>query len=81
MDSGEGGYDFIRKLNKKINIKTQFVKIFNTGKMVSEYNKEDVRKKILQKINISEKNGLIIIACHSASSTILDILIKKKLCH
>ena len=46
--------------------------------MVPEYNKEDVRKYLLQKINnISKTNPhFIIIACHSASSCILDILIK-----
>ena len=45
--------------------------------MVSEHNKEDVRKYLLEKLNnISGKNLTFIIACHSASSCILDILIE-----
>lgn len=65
-------------MKKTINIEIQFLKLFNKGKMVSEYNKEDVIKYLLQKINnISKTNPhFIIIACHSASSCILDILIK-----
>ena len=78
MDSGEGGYDFIKKSEKKIDIQIQFSKISNKGKIISEYNKDYARKYLLQKINnISGNNSrFIIIACHSASSCILDILIK-----
>ena len=77
MDSGEGGYDFIKKMKKTMNIQIQFLKISYKGKIISEYNKEEVRKYLLHKINISKKNSrFIIIACHSASSCILDILIK-----
>lgn len=78
MDLGEGGYDFIKKMKKQINIEIYFLKISNKGKMISDYNKEYTRKYLLQKINnISETNSrFIIIACHSASSCILDILIK-----
>lgn len=77
IDSGEGGYDFIRKLKKNITIPVQFIKLFN--KLVSDYNKDYVRKNLLQILNnLSDKNPrFIIIACHSASSCILDILIKK----
>lgn len=78
MDSGEGGYDFIKKMKKTNKYTIYFLKISNKGKMISDYNKEYTRKYLLQKINnISETNvRFIIIACHSASSCILDILIK-----
>jgi len=77
MDSGQGGYDFIKKMKKK-NTQIQFLKITNSGKMAGEYNKKDMRKKLLQKINnlVKLNPRFIIIACHSASSCILDILIK-----
>ena len=79
LDSGLGGKDFIKKLKKlkDINIKCQFLKPFDN--MVSSYNKKFVRTNLLLKLynEYSYKNiNSIIIACHSASSCILDILIE-----
>jgi glutamate racemase len=83
IDSGLGGKDFIKKLKdfiKKqqyINIKCKFVKLFDN--MVSSYDKKYVRNNLLKILynDYSYKNiNSIIIACHSASSCILDILIK-----
>lgn len=76
MDSGLGGKDFIKKLKKNINIETHFVKLFHN--MVSSYNKNYVREHLLQILNNYPCKNVhsIIIACHSASSCILDILIK-----
>jgi glutamate racemase len=79
LDSGLGGKDFIKKLKKlkKINLKCKFVKLFNN--MVSSYDKKFVRTNLLLKLynEYSYKNiNSIIIACHSASSCILDILIE-----
>ena len=46
--------------------------------MLGHYNKAHIRKNLLEKINnlSKKKPSFIIIACHSASSCILDILIK-----
>jgi glutamate racemase len=76
MDSGLGGKDFINKLKKVIKTKYEFVKLFDN--MVSSYNKNYVREYLIKLLNnYSSKNiKSIIIACHSASSCILDILIK-----
>jgi len=81
LDSGLGGKDFIKKLKKlkdiNINLKCQFVKIFDN--MVSSYDKKFVRTNLLLKLynEYSYKNiNSIVIACHSASSCILDILIE-----
>ena len=76
MDSGVGGKDFINKLNKVIEIKSQFVKLFYH--MVSTYSKNYVREHLLKIINDHSSKNIkpIIIACHSASSCILDILMK-----
>jgi glutamate racemase len=83
VDSGLGGKDFIKKLlvfinkQKNINIKCKFVKLFDN--MVSSYDKKFVRNNLLRILynEYSYKNiNSIIIACHSASSCILDILIK-----
>jgi glutamate racemase len=76
MDSGLGGKDFINKLKKNTKIKYKFVKLFN--KMVSTYNKKYIKKNLLKIINnyVLYNNIFIILACHSASSCILDILIK-----
>jgi glutamate racemase len=76
MDSGLGGKDFINKLKKNTKIKYEFVKLFN--KMVSTYNKKYIKKNLLKIINnyVLYNNIFIILACHSASSCILDILIK-----
>ncbi len=75
IDSGLGGKDFIKKLKKNTKLKTHFVKPFDN--MVSLYNKEYVRNNLLQLLNTFSKKKIhsIIIACHSASSCILDILI------
>ena len=75
INSGEGGKDFINKAKKKLKMELQFVKIFK--KLVSDYNKEYVRENLLKLLyDLSKKNTHIIIACHSASSCIFDILIK-----
>lgn len=76
MDSGLGGKDFINKLKKVIKIKYEFVKLFDH--MVSSYNKNYVREYLLKLLNNYSSTNIksIIIACHSASSCILDILIK-----
>jgi glutamate racemase len=81
LDSGLGGKDFIKNLknftNKKnIIIRCQFIKLFNN--MVSSYDKKFVRNNLLSILNdfSNKKVVSIIIACHSASSCILDILIE-----
>jgi glutamate racemase len=76
MDSGLGGKDFINKLKKVIKIKYQFVKLFDD--MVSSYNKHYVKEHLLKILDsYSSKNiKSIIIACHSAASCILDVLMK-----
>jgi glutamate racemase len=80
IDSGLGGKDFIKKLknftNQK-NINSKLVIPFD--RMVSSYNKDFVRSNLLPIIynDFSYKKVVsIIIACHSASSCILDILIE-----
>tara|TARA_B100000927_G_scaffold291697_1_gene295816 strand:+ start:3379 stop:4023 length:645 start_codon:yes stop_codon:yes gene_type:complete len=75
IDSGSGGINFISKMSNKKDVK--FIRPFN--KMVNDYKKTTVKNKILNIINsLSHKNvKSIIIACHSASSSILDILIEK----
>ena len=80
IDSGLGGKDFIKKLKnfnnqKNINISCKLVIPFD--KMVSSYNKDFVRNNLLSILynDFSCKKVVsIIIACHSASSCILDIL-------
>jgi glutamate racemase len=76
MDSGLGGKYFIHKLKKVIEIKSHFVKLFDD--MVSTYSKNYVREHLLKIIDDNSSNNIksIIIACHSASSCILDILMK-----
>jgi glutamate racemase len=76
IDSGLGGKDFIKKLKKNKKLKINFVKPFDN--MVSSYNKNYVRENLLEILNnySDKKTHSIIIACHSASSCILDILIK-----
>ena len=80
IDSGFGGKDFIKKakdfINKSKNIKYKFLIPFD--KMVSTYNKDFVRNNLLSILNdfSYKKINSIIIACHSASSCILDILIE-----
>jgi len=81
IDSGFGGKDFIKKakdfINKSKNIKYKLLIPFE--KIVSTYNKDFVRNNLLSILynDFSYKKVVsIIIACHSASSCILDILIK-----
>jgi len=80
IDSGFGGKDFIKKakdfINKSKNIKYKLLIPFD--KMVSTYNKDFVRNNLLSILNdfSYKKINSIIIACHSASSCILDILIE-----
>ena len=74
INSGEGG-KILNKEIKKVKMELQFVKIFN--KLVSNYSKEYIRENLLKLLyDLSKKHTHIIIACHSASSCILDILIK-----
>jgi glutamate racemase len=79
IDSGVGGGDFITKLRREhINIECEFVKPFKN--MVSTYDKKYVRNNIIKLLNTYSYNNIhsIIIACHSISSCILDILIENK---
>ena len=79
IDSGLGGGDFITKLRREnINIECEFVKPFKN--MVSTYDKKYVRNNIIKLLNTYSYNNIhsIIIACHSISSCILDILIENK---
>jgi len=81
IDSGFGGKDFIKKakdfINKSKNIKYKLIIPFD--KMVSTYDKKFVRNNLLSILYNDfsyKKINSIIIACHSASSCILDILIE-----
>ena len=76
MDSGEGGKDFISKARKKFTIELQFMKLFK--KLINDYSRDYVRENLLRLLHdMSKKQHThIIISCHSASSCILDILIK-----
>jgi glutamate racemase len=75
INSGEGGKDFINKAEKKVKMELQFVKPFND--LISHHNKDYVRENLLRLLyNMSKKHTYIIIASHSGSSCILDILIK-----
>jgi len=75
IDSGLGGKDFMKKLR---GYKCEFVKPHDT--IVTGDNKIYVRDKIM-KLLLSyshTKIHSVIIACHSISSSILDILIENK---
>jgi glutamate racemase len=83
IDSGFGGRDFINKVKyfinkpKNLNIKCQLLIPFDN--MVSSYDKKFVRNNLLSILYNDfsyKKINSIIIACHSASSCILDILIE-----
>ena len=78
IDSGLGGKDYIKKLNKLLHndIECEFVKPFEN--MITTYDKKYVRDNIINLLsNYPYKNiHSIIIACHSISSCILDILIE-----
>lgn len=81
IDSGFGGKDFIKKaknfINKSKNIKYKLLIPFDN--MVSSYEKKFVRNNLLSILYNDfsyKKVNSIIIACHSASSCILDILIE-----
>ena len=77
IDSGLGGKDFIEKIKKiNKNIKCEFVKPFEN--MITTYNKQYVRDtmiKLLQTYSYQNVHS-IVIACHSISSCILDILME-----
>lgn len=81
IDSGKGGRNFIEKFNKK-DIKVKFCKISYLKSdpfgIVSFNSKEYIRNHILETINnYSCKNtSYIIMACHTVSSCILDLLLK-----
>jgi glutamate racemase len=76
IDSGLGGKDYIKKLRNLVNseIDCEFVKPFEN--MITTYDKKYVRDNIINLLShFSYKNiHSIIIACHSISSCILDIL-------
>lgn len=76
LDSGLGGKDFMKKMKEEIKMNTQFVKLFH--KMLSEYDKDYIRRNLLKILQDYSKKKIptIIIACHTASSCILDLLIK-----
>jgi len=80
IDSGLGGKDFINKFKSSTNQKNINSKlVIPFDRMVSSYNKDFVRSNLLPIIynDFSYKKVVsIIIACHSASSCILDILIE-----
>ena len=77
LDSGLGGKDFINKMKETIHIPIEwvFVKLFNN--MITTYDKKYVRENLIQILNAYAITNIhsIIIACHSASLCILDILI------
>lgn len=88
IDSGLGGKDFIEKLKKlhvhdssdRLKYKCKLIKPFEH--MVSSYDKKYVRdnlmallEKYTKNTNPNVKIHSVVIACHSASSCILDILI------
>lgn len=89
IDSGLGGKDYIEKLKKlhvhdssdRVKYKCKLIKPFEH--MVSSYDKKYVRdnlmallEKYTKNTNPNVKIHSVVIACHSASSCILDILIK-----
>ena len=78
IDSGLGGKDYIKKLRNyiHINIDCEFVKPFEN--MITTYDKKYVRDNIINLISAYSYRNIhsIVIACHSISSCILDILIE-----
>jgi len=79
IDTGLGGKDFITKLRKEYrNIECEFVKPF--ADIIGNETKAFIRDTIMALLyTYSYKNiHSIIIACHSISSCILDILIHNK---
>jgi glutamate racemase len=75
IDSGLGGKDFIQKV-RGLHIKCEFAKPFDN--MITTYKKQYVRDTIINLLtSYSYKNvDAIVIACHSISSCILDILLE-----
>jgi glutamate racemase len=74
MDSGVGGKDFMKKLR---GYKCEFVKPHDsvvTGDDKKIYVRDNIMKRLLSYSHTSVRS--IIIACHSISSCILDILIE-----
>ena len=83
LDSGAGGYDFISKMKKGIkqNNSVLFQKIFK-NKLVSEYGKKYIKFNLMKLLHkVTKKNiKFLVIACHSASSCILDNFLKGSFC-
>ena len=83
LDSGAGGYDFISKMKGEIkqNNSVLFQKIFK-NKLVSEYDKKYIKFNLMKLlIKVTKKNvKFLVIACHSASSCILDNFLKGTFC-
>lgn len=77
IDSGIGGKDFMKKL-KECKYKCKFVKPFDS--VVVKNDKNYVRYNIIKLLRTYSHTKVqsIIIACHSISSCIIDIIIKKK---
>jgi glutamate racemase len=77
IDSGIGGKDFMKKL-KECKYKCKFVKPFNS--VVVKDDKNYVRYNIIKLLQTYSHTKVqsIIIACHSISSCIIDILIENK---
>jgi glutamate racemase len=77
IDSGLGGKDFMKKL-KELKYKCEFVKPFDS--VVVKNDKNYVRYNIMKLLRTYSHTKVqsIIIACHSISSCIIDILIENK---
>ena len=79
IDSGLGGKDYIKKFKNLVStdIECEFVKPFEN--MITTYDKKYVRNNIINLLSTYSYKNIhsIIIACHSISSCILDILIEK----
>lgn len=80
MDSGEGGKNFIKKIkNNKIKNNKIKIKLVRISKdTLGDKNKNYVKKKLLICLNknIDKNVYYCVIACHSASSCILEELMK-----
>ena len=77
MDSGKGGLNLKKKINKNRDV--SFHKLFpELDKEMLTWKKKYIRKGLLKILNDYNSKIVknIIIACHSASSTIMDILMK-----
>ena len=77
LDSGLGGKDFINKMKNIDNMPIEFIFVKLFKNMITTYDKNYVRYHLIQILynyTITDIDK-IVIACHSASSCILDILI------